>query len=68
MSLPETPEHGFKFCNGRGEVGTQCSFVCDHGYKLYGATSVSCDLEGKDADWSFAPPSCRIGKPAVESL
>lgn len=62
LNLPETPENGFKICSGDGKIGSSCFFVCDHGYKMYGPSSVTCELTELGAKWTFEPPTCKTGK------
>ncbi|KAI7799522.1 E-selectin [Triplophysa rosa] len=53
----ENPANGLLACNdfSRFSYGNKCSFSCEEGYRLQGASEISCT---KTAEWSHEPPGC----------
>lgn len=56
-SLPSFPL-GDISCDGTGEVGTECAFECNVGYRLRGARTTVCEFQSGGAKWSDHLPIC----------
>ena len=54
---PGTPLHGSRYCTSSAHAyGSVCSFDCNDGYQLLGATRLICGASG---EWLAHPPTCR---------
>ncbi|XP_063057088.1 E-selectin-like isoform X2 [Engraulis encrasicolus] len=65
----EAPEHGSMSCDGApsapNSYPAQCTFTCEHGYRLTGTSAISCTASGQ---WTDQRPSCEaITCPRPES-
>ncbi|XP_069497399.1 E-selectin-like isoform X1 [Ambystoma mexicanum] len=55
-------EHGIVACsvsNGEFSYNANCEFTCDEGYRLTGATSLQCTVQG---EWTAQVPKCEAIK------
>lgn len=57
--MPETPEFGQVVCNGKGDIGTTCEYICDEEYEMYGADKMICQEYDDRAIWSNEAPICK---------
>ena len=49
----EAPNYGSVTCTDGNNFGSQCTFACDDGYKLFGEPKSTCDLIwGAKVYWS----------------
>lgn len=56
--MPEQQDHLFSECTSGSDnftVNSSCSFSCERGFKLQGATSVQCTETGQ---WNTSIPIC----------
>ena len=62
----EAPNYGSVTCTDGNNLGSQCTFACDDGYKLIGEHKSTCDLiwEGfwSVAEWDNSSPHYCIRK------
>ncbi|XP_070554253.1 sushi, von Willebrand factor type A, EGF and pentraxin domain-containing protein 1-like [Ptychodera flava] len=57
----QTPLNGTKTCDSLDNaIGTTCSFTCEHGYRLVGATVRRCEAKTRDGVWSGAQSECQV--------
>uniref|UniRef100_H2Z344 Sushi domain-containing protein n=1 Tax=Ciona savignyi TaxID=51511 RepID=H2Z344_CIOSA len=65
------PRFGEVTCSKSNEIGSLCSFKCDDGYVMSGASTSTC---GENGAWSSPAPSCasircpRIGSSSARSV
>ena len=51
-------DHGNVACTGNN-VGSYCTYLCDHGYRLDGQAIRICTSSGRNASWYGNDPTCR---------
>ncbi|XP_078492910.1 uncharacterized protein LOC100186994 [Ciona intestinalis] len=68
---PVVPQNGSVTCTRGRAVGSRCRYNCDEGYKLVGATDMSCTEEtmgGTYGLWSRMPPICQPKQCPLQNL
>ena len=54
----DPPQFGTVQLEGRNVNGT-AKFMCNSGYDLVGAETLTCKVINNDASWSHEPPTCK---------
>ena len=57
-SSPATPDNGDVSCTRIKDIGSQCTFKCNPGYRLSGGPSMTCFQSNDSAIWSGPEPNC----------
>ncbi|XP_053549115.1 E-selectin-like [Bombina bombina] len=50
------PENGHIECQGKSSYNSRCSFTCAEGFKLMGASELTCASSG---EWTSSTPTCK---------